>query len=77
MTHKPIQFKDVCFSLPHKCCFSQFNATILHGQRIAIIGQNGSGKSTLLRMLQGLGGPTDGEFMAHLGVISYRLMSSA
>ena len=61
MTHKPIQFKDVCFSLPHKCCFAQFNATILHGQRIAIIGQNGSGKSTLLRMLQGLGEPTDGE----------------
>lgn len=61
--HKPIQFKDTCFSLPHKRCFEQLNETILHGQRIAIIGQNGSGKSTLLRMLQGLLEPTGGELI--------------
>lgn len=60
MTHKPIQFKDVCFSLPHKCCFAEFMATVFYGQRIGIIGQNGSGKSTLLRMLQGLSEPSDG-----------------
>ena len=59
--HKPIQFKDVCFSLPHKLCFSQFTQSIGYGQRIAIIGQNGCGKSTLLRLMQGLIEPTDGE----------------
>jgi ATPase subunit of ABC transporter with duplicated ATPase domains len=63
MTHKPIQFKNASFSLPHKHCFEQFNASILYGQRIAVIGQNGGGKSTLLRMLQGLIEPTDGELL--------------
>lgn len=63
MMHKPIQFKNLCFSLPHKLCFEQFTATISYGQRIAIIGQNGSGKSTLLRMLQGFIEPTDGELV--------------
>lgn len=63
MMHKPIQFKNLCFSLPHKLCFEQFTATISYGQRIAIIGQNGSGKSSLLRMLQGFIEPTDGELV--------------
>jgi ATPase subunit of ABC transporter with duplicated ATPase domains len=63
MTHKPIQFKNVCFALPHKFCFEQLNETISYGHRIAVIGQNGSGKSTLLRMLQGLIEPTDGELV--------------
>ena len=61
--HKPIQFKELCYSLPHKSCFEQFTGTISYGQRIAIIGQNGSGKSTLLRMLQGFIEPTDGELL--------------
>jgi ATPase subunit of ABC transporter with duplicated ATPase domains len=60
MTHKPIQFKHIRFSLPHKLCFEQLNETISYGQRIAIIGQNGCGKSTLLQMMQGLIAPTDG-----------------
>lgn len=63
MMHKPIQFKNLCFSLSHKLCFEQFTATITYRQRIAIIGQNGSGKSTLLRMLQGFIEPTDGELV--------------
>lgn len=63
MTHKPIQFKSICFSLPHKLCFEQLNETISYGQRIAIIGQNGCGKSTLLQMMQGLTEPTDGELI--------------
>lgn len=63
MMHKPIQFKNICFSLPHKLCFQQFNETISYGQRIAIIGQNGSGKSTLLRLIQNLIKPTDGKLV--------------
>ncbi|MDF1828059.1 MAG: ABC-F family ATP-binding cassette domain-containing protein [Legionellaceae bacterium] len=61
--HKPIRFRDTCFSLSHKLCFEQLNETISYGQRIAIIGQNGRGKSTLLRMLQGIQEPTDGELI--------------
>lgn len=63
MTHRPIQFKNVCFSLPHKLCFQHFNETIFYGLRIAVIGQNGSGKSTLLRLLQNHINPTDGELI--------------
>ncbi len=63
MTHKPIQFKNVSFSLPNKQCFEQFNETIFYGQRIAVIGQNGSGKSTLLHILLRLIEPTDGELL--------------
>lgn len=72
MMHKPIQFKNTCFSLPHKSCFEQFNETISYGQRIAIIGQNGSGKSTLLRLIQNLIKPTDGELVVpHDLVVGY------
>ncbi|MBA2657485.1 MAG: ABC-F family ATP-binding cassette domain-containing protein [Tatlockia sp.] len=63
MTHKPIQFKSIRFSLPHKLCFEQINETISYGQRIAIIGQNGCGKSTLLQMMLGQIAPTDGELI--------------
>ncbi len=61
MFHKPIQFKNVCFSLPHKTCFDDFSATVHYGSRIGIIGRNGSGKTTLLNMIQGKIHPTDGE----------------
>lgn len=69
MTHKPIQFKNIGFALPHKLCFEQLNETISYGHRIAVIGQNGTGKSTLLRMLQGLIEPTDGELLLPHDVI--------
>lgn len=63
MFHNPIQFKNICFSLPHKICFEQLNETISFGQRIAIIGRNGCGKSTLLKILQRLTQPTDGKLI--------------
>ena len=63
MFHKPIQFKNIRYSLPHKLCFEQVNATISYAHRIAVIGRNGSGKSTLLRMLQAFVEPTDGEII--------------
>lgn len=47
--HKPIQFKNLDLSFPHKTCFSDFDGQIIYGSRIAIIGSNGSGKSTLLK----------------------------
>jgi ATPase subunit of ABC transporter with duplicated ATPase domains len=60
MIHKPIQFKNVCLSFPHKVCFENFSAQVQYGSRIAIMGRNGSGKSTLLKMIQGLIEPTEG-----------------
>jgi len=50
--HKPIRFKNLGLSFPHKTCFSDFNAQILYGSRIALIGRNGCGKSSLLKILQ-------------------------
>lgn len=50
--HKPIQFKNLDLSFPHKTCFTGFNAQIMYGSRIGIVGANGSGKSTLLKMIQ-------------------------
>ncbi|HHF7373005.1 ABC-F family ATP-binding cassette domain-containing protein [Legionella bozemanae] len=61
MMHKPIQFKDLCLSFPHKTCFVDFGGQISYGSRIAIIGRNGSGKSTLLKLLAGILEPTDGD----------------
>lgn len=63
MTHKPIQFKNIGLSLPHKLCFEQLNETITYGQRIAIIGQNGCGKSTLLQIMRGFIEPTEGKLI--------------
>lgn len=59
--HKPVQFKNLALSFPHKTCFSAFDGQILYGSRIAIIGRNGSGKSSLLKILHGLIEPSDGE----------------
>ncbi|WP_412757000.1 ABC-F family ATP-binding cassette domain-containing protein [Legionella bozemanae] len=61
MMHKPIQFKDLCLSFPHKTCFVDFGGQISYGSHIAIIGRNGSGKSTLLKLLAGILEPTDGD----------------
>lgn len=35
--HKPIQFKDLGLSFPHKTCFSDFSGQILYGSRIATL----------------------------------------
>ena len=60
MMHKPIQFKNISLSFPHKVCFEDFTTQVLYGSRIAIIGRNGTGKSTLLKMMMGLVAPSEG-----------------
>ena len=60
MMHKPIVLQDLGLSFSHKTCFENFNARILPGSRIAIIGRNGSGKSSLLNILQNKVAPTEG-----------------
>ena len=47
--------------LYYKQLFSDFNARVLQGERIAIVGRNGSGKSTLLGILGALSKPSSGE----------------
>ena len=61
--HKPIQFKSLSLSFPHKMCFTDFSGQISYGSRIAMIGRNGSGKSTLLQWLAGLTNPSEGDIM--------------
>jgi len=70
MMHKPIQFKNISFTFPHKICFEDFSAKIFYGSRIAIIGKNGSGKSTLLKIIQGIAEPTSGEITVPNDVVS-------
>lgn len=47
-------------SMGQKILFKEFNARVLQGERIGIVGKNGSGKSTLLKILLGSLAPDDG-----------------
>lgn len=69
MIHKPIQIKHLTLSLPHKLCFADFNATIHHGNKIALMGRNGSGKSTLLAMLAHIKPVSDGSIQMPSDVV--------
>ncbi len=55
------EFKNLSKSIDGKVLFEKFNARVLQGERIAIVGRNGSGKSTLLKILLGLEKPSSGE----------------
>ena len=55
------EFKNLSKSIDGKVLFEKFDARILQGERIAIVGRNGSGKSTLLKILLGLEEPSSGE----------------
>lgn len=63
MTYTQFQIKNLSFCFPHKILFDDFNAQIVYGQRIAIIGRNGSGKTTLLKILLGIEQPTSGTIL--------------
>lgn len=47
-------------SMGQKVLFKGFNARVLQGERIGIVGKNGSGKSTLLKILLGKLTPDEG-----------------
>ncbi|MDA3081430.1 ribosomal protection-like ABC-F family protein [Campylobacter sp. CS_NA1] len=47
------EFKSVTKKQNEKTLFSNFNARVLQGERIGIVGANGAGKSTLLRIMLG------------------------
>lgn len=55
--------KNLSKTIDSKVLFSDFNARVLQGERIGIVGRNGSGKSTMLKILLG-------ELEADSGVIN-------
>ncbi|MGG7047757.1 MULTISPECIES: ribosomal protection-like ABC-F family protein [unclassified Campylobacter] len=55
------EFKNLTKTMGEKRLFENFNARVLQGERIAIVGRNGSGKSTLLKILLGLEKQSSGE----------------
>ena len=55
------EFKNLSKSIDGKVLFEKFDARVLQGERIAIVGRNGSGKSTLLKILLGLEKLSSGE----------------
>ena len=55
--------KNLSKTIENKVLFSDFNARVLQGERIGIVGRNGSGKSTMLKILLG-------ELEADSGVIN-------
>ena len=55
------EFKNLSKIIDGKVLFEKFDARVLQGERIAIVGRNGSGKSTLLKILLGLEKQSSGE----------------
>ena len=55
------EIKQLSKTISGKQLFSDFNARVLQGERIAIVGRNGSGKSTLIKILLGFEKPSSGE----------------
>jgi cobalt/nickel transport system ATP-binding protein len=57
-----IEIKDLAFSHHHgKTIFTGLNMSLLHGERIGLVGPNGSGKTTLMHLIMGLHKPSSGE----------------
>ncbi len=67
-----ITLNNLSLSFSEKPILNKVNATILKGDKIALIGRNGEGKSTFMRVLAGLIEADDGKLKVKNGIkISY------
>ena len=59
------EFRDVSFSYPgvDRCVLSNFNFTLVPGERVALIGENGQGKTTIVKLITRLYDPTGGQIL--------------
>ena len=58
-----IRLENVSFKYPHskEYALKGINLEIMHGEKIALVGENGSGKTTLIKILLGLYEPSEGK----------------
>lgn len=66
---KVLEVRDLGQILDGRVLFEPFDATILYGERVGIVGANGSGKTTLLKTMLGLLPPATGEIKLGASVI--------
>ncbi|MBL8956668.1 MAG: ABC-F family ATP-binding cassette domain-containing protein [Myxococcaceae bacterium] len=64
-----VTFKGVSFSYGPAKIYDGLDATLLRGQRVAVVGLNGAGKTTLLKLLSGELAPSAGEIKLGHGVV--------
>ncbi len=59
------EFRNVSFSYPgvDRCVLSNFNFTLVPGERVALIGENGQGKTTIVKLISRLYDPTGGQIL--------------
>ncbi len=68
-TPRPIahgfEFRNVSFAYPgtSRRILSNFNFSLLRGERVALIGENGQGKTTIVKLITRLYDPTEGEIL--------------
>jgi len=59
------EFRNVSFAYPgtERRVLSNFNFTLLCGERVALIGENGQGKTTIVKLITRLYDPTEGQIL--------------
>ncbi|MGD0938332.1 MAG: ABC transporter ATP-binding protein [Terracidiphilus sp.] len=59
------EFRNVSFAYPgtSRPVLSNFNFSLLPGERVALIGENGQGKTTIVKLITRLYDPTQGEIL--------------
>ncbi|GCF07924.1 ribosomal protection-like ABC-F family protein [Dictyobacter arantiisoli] len=67
---KVLEVKNLSIAINERVLCKTFDLTILHGERVGIVGENGSGKTTLLKSLLGLRPISQGEIKIGPSIIT-------